>query len=407
MSSLKPFRGLRPPKEIAHVMSVPPYDVVNSEEARDYARGKAQSFFRISRPEVDLPPSIDEHAEEVYQLGLSNLKDFISRGWLEKEATPCFYIYRQVMGNHAQIGFVAAASVEEYDLGLIKKHELTRQDKEDDRTHHIETLGANDEPVFLTYREDVQIDGLISKGMQPQPAYDFVSEDNIRHTFWVVQEPLNQQLEQAFRRVPRLYIADGHHRSKAASRVLQLRKEKGLPVRGHDRFLAVIFPDVQMQILPYNRLVKDLKGLSKVAFLERLAEKFEVKPAEKKAPARLHDFGMYLDKTWYQLTAKPGSFENTPTQLLDVSILQENLLAPLLGISEPRTDKRIAFVGGIRGTVELEKQVDSGQFAVAFSLFPTQLRQVMDIADAGETMPPKSTWFEPKLRSGLVLHPFE
>lgn len=407
MSILKPFRGLRPPKALVLKVAAPPYDVVNAEEARAYAAGNAHSFFHVSRPEIDLPPGTDEHADEVYALGKTNLQAFLAQGWLAPDVGRTFYAYRQKMGAHVQVGLVAAASVNEYDRGLIKKHELTRADKEDDRTRHIAELGGNDEPVFLTYRKRPEIDALIAQATSGAPEYDFTTEDGIGHTFWVVKGPLNAQLADAFVEVPALYIADGHHRSAAAARVRRQYQEAFKGKGEHDWFLAVVFPHDQMQILDYNRVVKDLNGLSPEALLEKLGAAFTVEATAEKKPAALHQFGMYLRGTWYRLTAKPGSFDASPTGVLDVSILQRNVLAPLLGIGDPRTDKRIHFVGGIRGVAELEKLVDRGGFEVAFSMFPTTLDQLMAIADAGEIMPPKSTWFEPKLRSGLVLHTFE
>lgn len=401
MAVLKPFRGLRPPKAMAVEVAAPPYDVVNAKEARAYAEGKPKSFFHVSRPEIDFPPSVDEHDDLVYAKGRENLAAFRDRGWLVADAEPRFYAYRQRMGTHVQVGLVAAASVEEYDRGEIKKHELTRADKEDDRTRHIEELGGNDEPVFLTYRARAEIDALIREATSGAPEYDFVTDDGIGHTFWLMGAAVTAQLERAFREVPALYIADGHHRSAAASRV---HKRLGAKAPASACFLAVVFPHDQMQILDYNRVVKDLHGHSPQAFLQRLGEQFDVEPSQEQKPKALHEFGMFLDGRWYRLRAKPGTFEETPTGVLDVSILQKNVLSPLLGIGDPRTDKRIHFVGGIRGTGELAQLVSSGEYQVAFSMYPTTLEQLMAISDANEIMPPKSTWFEPKLRSGLVLH---
>jgi uncharacterized protein (DUF1015 family) len=395
MASLAPFRGLRPPAELAARVAAPPYDVVNAEEARAYAKGNELCFFHVSRPEIDLPGT-DEHADEVYARGAKNLAHFRQQGWLVEDAQPSFYVYRQKMGAHVQVGLVAAASVADYDRGLIKKHELTRADKEEDRTRHIDALAGNDEPVFVTYRADPAIDALIRKETESAPDYDFTSEDGIAHTFWRAQA--TAELVRAFARVPVLYIADGHHRSAAASRVAKTRHA--------DRFLAVVFPHDQMQILDYNRVVKDLHGMTPPEFLEKLRPSFEVQPSSEKKPAGVHQFGMYLEKKWYRLAAKRGIVESTPLGVLDVNIIQKQLLTPVLGIGDVRTDKRIHFVGGIRGMGELERLVDSGQWAVAFSMFPTTLDQLMAIADAGQIMPPKSTWFEPKLRSGLVLHMF-
>lgn len=400
MAHLQPFRGVRPPAELAPRVACLPYDVVNTEEARTYASGNEMCFFHVSRPEIDLPPSADEHAAEVYALGKRNLDQFREKGWLAQDADATFYVYRQKMGSHVQVGLVAAASVDEYDKGLIKKHELTRADKEDDRTRHIDALGGNDEPVFLTYRAAPDVDAIVAEVTRAKPEYDFASEDGIGHTLWKVKGEANARLPNAFASIPFLYIADGHHRSAAASRVRALHKDAA----GAQRFLAVVFPHNQMQILDYNRVVKDLHGQSTGAFLEHLRKLFDVELTQEQKPRSLHQFGMYLENRWYQLVAKPGTFPETPLGSLDVNILQRNVLEPLLGIGDPRTDKRIHFVGGIRGMSELERLVDSGQHRIAFAMFPTTLDQLMAIADAGEIMPPKSTWFEPKLRSGLVLH---
>jgi uncharacterized protein (DUF1015 family) len=404
MPLLKPFRGLRPPRKKVQQVAAPPYDVVNTAEARVYAGGNPDSFFHVSRPEIGLPETIDEHADAVYTLGAARLADFTARGVLVRDPGPRFYVYRQRMGAHLQTGLVASASVDEYDEGQIKKHELTRQDKEDDRTRHIDALGANDEPVFLAYRAQSSIDALISQICTEAAEYDFVTEDGIGHKFWVVPEAFAPRLTAAFEAVDALYIADGHHRSAAASRVHALRGDKP---GNHDGFLAVVFPHNQLQILDYNRLVKDLNGMDPEKFLARVAEHFALEKTSTPKPESPHHFGMFLAGQWYALTAKPGSWEQTPTGVLDVTILQRNLLAPLLAIGDPRTDKRIDFVGGIRGMKELERRVSSGSAAVAFAMFPTTVEQLMAIADAGEIMPPKSTWFEPKLRSGLVVHPFD
>jgi uncharacterized protein (DUF1015 family) len=405
MALLEPFRGVRPPASLAARLACLPYDVVNTEEARAYAKDDEACFFHVSRPEIDLPPGADEHSEAVYALGAKNLARFREKGWLVPDAEASFYLYRQRMGSHVQVGVVGAASVEAYERGQIKKHELTRPDKEDDRTRHIDALGGNDEPVFLTHRADDRIDALVGELLKSNPVYDFTAEDGIGHTFWTVRGEANRKLAEAFASVPVLYIADGHHRSAAASRACAARQKRG--AKGtHDRFLAVVFPHDQMQILDYNRVVKDLGGLTPEAFLERLRASFKVEPSGEKKPARVHQFGLYLEARWYRLEAKPGSFPDTPLGVLDVNILQERCLAPLLGIGDPRTDRRLSFVGGIRGMAELEKLVDSGAHRAAFSMFPTSLDQLMAIADAGQIMPPKSTWFEPKLRSGLVLHLF-
>ncbi|MFW6369305.1 MAG: DUF1015 domain-containing protein [Myxococcota bacterium] len=400
MSIVRPFPGLRPPRDKVSKVVAPPYDVVSSAEARAYAEGNPLSFFHISRPEIDLPGT-DEHAPEVYQRGRENMLRFKKEGVLTADPKPCFYLYRQKMGEHVQTGLVAAASVDEYQKDLIKKHELTRADKEDDRTQHIDLLSANDEPVFLTYPAKEKIDGLVDRLTSAAPTYEMTTDDGIEHTFWVVGEDEDiAAIRGEFGRIEALYVADGHHRSAAASRVRELRRERaGEGHTGEEEynfFLAVIFPHDQMHIMDYNRVVKDLRGLSKEEFLGRVGAAFDA-----------HRFCMYLDGSWYSLYAKEGSYDSSdPVASLDVAILQDNLLRPVLGIENPRTDKRIDFVGGIRGTKELEKRVDSGEWAVAFSMFPTSIEELMAIADAGKTMPPKSTWFEPKLRSGLVVHEF-
>jgi uncharacterized protein (DUF1015 family) len=404
MADVRPFVGVRPPKPLAARVAAPPYDVVSTVEARALAQGSADSFFRISRPEIELPDATDPHSGEVYALGRKNLEAFLARGALVPDARPSYYVYRQKMGAHVQAGFVAGASTEAYDRGEIKKHELTRQDKEDDRVHHIEALSAHDEPVFLCYRHNAELAALQAAVMQGVPEYDFVSDDGIGHTFWVAPPERTEQIRAAFSTIDALYVADGHHRSAAASRIA--RSRGGSPEAEHRFFLAVIFPAQQLQILDYNRLVKDLHGQTLAQFLLRVGASFDVRPGGGK-PTAPHQFGMFLGGAWHTLTAKAGTFDaSSPLGALDVSILQQNLLGPILGIQDPRTDARIAFSGGIRGMAELEKRVASGEFAVAFSMFPTRLDELMAIADAGQIMPPKSTWFEPKLRSGLVLHRF-
>lgn len=406
MSDVRPFRALRPRPELAAQVAAPPYDVVSSEEARKLAEGKPYSFLHINKPEIDLPPDVDLYDERVYAQGASNLRKFMAEGVFFREQEPHFYVYQQKMGNHVQAGVVAAVSVAEYDAGLIKRHELTRRDKEDDRTRHVDELNANDEPVFLTYRQLAAIDTLVGEVRAGAPLYDFVAEDGIGHTVWVVPSELAANLQQAFQQVPALYVADGHHRTAAAARVGRERKAKNPQHRGdepYNYFMAVLFPHNQLQILDYNRVVKDLGGLSPEAFLSKVAEKFKVEKASSGRPEKRHQFGMYFQGQWYRLEAIPGSFrEDDPIGSLDVSILQENLLAPVLGITDPRTDKRIDFIGGIRGLSALEQRVAEG-WAVAFALYPTSLEQVMAVADAGLIMPPKSTWFEPKLRSGLLV----
>lgn len=405
MSLFRPFKGLRPPRDRVKHIAAPPYDVVSRAEAKRLAEGNPDSFLHISRPEIDLPDDVSEHDEKAYQQGLLNLKAFKERGLFQQDSDATYYIYQQRMGGHSQLGVVGCASVDGYDRGIIKKHELTRADKEDDRTRHIEVLGANDEPVFLTYRAEEHLDELVQNVIKYEPEYDFITEDGVQHTFWIVRGEANEKLRKAFDDIPFFYIADGHHRSAAASRVQKaMRKKKNFGE--HDWFLAVAFPHNQMQILPYNRVVKDLNGLTEEAFIQRILVAFNVENATTKSPAMLHEFGMYLSGKWYRLEARETTIGTGVTGVLDVALLQRNLLGPILGIGDPRTDKRIAFVGGIRGTEELERLVNSGEYKVAFALYPTSLEQLMAVSDAGQVMPPKSTWFEPKLRSGLVIHAF-
>ncbi len=412
MATVRPFRGLRPKKEIAARMAAPPYDVLSTEEAREMAQDNPYSFLHVNKPEIDLPEGTDPYDERVYEKGAENLRRFISQGLLIQDDRPCFYVYKQVMGDHEQIGLVACASVEEYEKDIIKKHELTRPDKEDDRVKHIWHQKAQVGPVFLTYRAEATIDQLIQQVIAAPPEYDFTDEKGVRHTLWVADDPdWIARVQAAFHKIPCLYVADGHHRSAAAMRVKQRRQAENPHHTGEEEynfFLTVIFPHNQMQILDYNRVVRDLNGLDEAAFVEKVREKFslaEMPSGERYKPEKPHTFGMYLSGRWYRLETLPGVFDEAdPVQRLDVSILQENLLAPILGITDPRKDKRIDFVGGIRGLEELERRVNSGEWAVAFALYPTSIEDLMAIADAGKIMPPKSTWFEPKLRSGLVVH---
>jgi uncharacterized protein (DUF1015 family) len=404
MALLKPFEGLRPPRELVRRLVAPPYDVP-TEEVRHHAKGNEVSILRVSRPEIDLL-GVDAHADQVHERGRSNLQMFQARGWLRREPRPCYYLYRQRMGTHVQVGLVGCASVDEYDAGMIKKHELTRPDREENRTRHLEALAAHEEPVFLTYRADHRIDALVAEHTRGVPEYDFTTEDGIEHTFWVVPEEANARIAEAFHDIPHFYIADGHHRSAAASRALANQRARGEEDGEHGLVLVVAFPHDQLRILDYHRVVKDLNGRSPEQLLTALQRAFVVEPSARKKPSRPHDFGMYLDTRWYTLTARPGSFEQTPTGALDASILQENLLGPLLAMGDPRTDPRLQFVGGGRGMAELERRVDSGEHQVAFSMLPPRLEELMAIADAGKTMPPKSTCFEPKLLGGLVVHAF-
>lgn len=406
MSLLAPFRALAPGVSLAERLAVPPYDVVSSAEARRIAEGNAQSFFRISRPEVDLPPAVDEHAPTVYARGADNFRLFRREGWLVEDTRPGFRLYRQKMGEHVQTGVVACASVEGYRRGLIKRHELTRADKEDDRTKHIDALAANDEPVFLTYRARESVDVLVEALTSAAPDIDFSSGDGVRHTVWRCAGSDAVRLASEVGRLKTLYIADGHHRSAAAARVQALRRARGEASGESDWFLAVVFPHDQLQILPYHRVLRDLHSQSSETFLASVSERFVVQPAERPEPEGRHAFGMYLDGRWWRLRARPGTWPETLTGSLDVSILQDNLLGPVLGIEDARRDERIGFVGGIHGTAALAARVDQGVDRVAFALWPTSLDELMAISDAGEIMPPKSTWFEPKLRSGLFVHAF-
>ncbi len=411
MALVKPFRGLRPNPELVDAVAAPPYDVLNSAEARELATGNPHSFLHVNKPEIDLDPDVNVYDEKVYQKGADNLRKMIADGTVRQDDSECFYVYKQIMGAHSQVGLVANASVAEYENDKIKKHEFTRPEKEDDRVKHIDYQNAQVGPVFLTYRASEAIDALTNQVMGNAPVYDLES-DGVRHTLWVVDDAaVIAELENEFAKIDALYVADGHHRSAAAMRIKQMREKANAGHTGeepYNYFLTVIFPDNQMQILDYNRVVKDLNGHSKEAFLAAVSEKFEISPAadlNAAKPAQTHQFGMYLDGSWHQLTAKPAGYDdNDPVKRLDVSILQENLLSPLLGIENPRKDKRIDFVGGIRGLGELEKRVNSGEWAVAFAMYPTSITELIDIADAGEVMPPKSTWFEPKLKTGLVVH---
>lgn len=406
MAQILPFRALRPQPQLVAEVAAPPYDVISSAEARLLAKGKPYSFLHINKPEIDLPEDIEPYDHRVYAQGTKNLRRFLAEKVFIREVEPSFYVYQQRMGDHVQAGVVCTVSVEEYDAGLIKRHELTRADKEEDRTQHIDKLNANDEPVFLAYRQQGKIDELVARTQAGQPLYEFTTEDSVGHTLWLVPSQLRDQLQAAFQQVPALYVADGHHRTAAAARLGRERKAKNPNHRGdepYNFFLAVLFPHNQLKILDYNRVVKDLNGQSEEAFLAKLGERFHVMPGRRDRPQKPHQFAMFLGGTWYLLAAREGSFPGEdPIGSLDVSILQNNLLAPILGITDPRRDSRIDFVGGIRGLEALEERVASG-WAVAFALYPTSLEQVMAVADAGLIMPPKSTWFEPKLRSGLFL----
>jgi len=410
MASIKPFCGLRPVTELAAQVASLPYDVMDSAEARQITVNNPNSFLRVTKAEVDLDPSIDIHSEVVYAKAAENLQDFIAKGILVQDEKPCFYVYKQQMGTHNQVGLAAVASVEEYQKNIIKKHELTRPDKEQDRIKNIMATEAQTGPIFLTYKADNTINALMAQCMGKEPVYDFTTEDEIRHTLYIVDEVAKiKAIEQAFERIDTLYVADGHHRLAAASHIYDTKKKNPGHTgnEAYTRFLTVLVPHTMTKILDYNRVVQDLNGLSEADFLTKVQEKFTIEPCTRLSckSEYPHYFGMYLNKAWYKIVAKPGSYDETsPIGKLDVTILQENLLKPVLGIINIRTDKRINFVGGIRGIKELERLVDSGAYAVAFSMFATSIKELMAIADLGEIMPPKSTWFEPKLRDGMVVH---
>ena len=405
MATIQPFPALRPDPKLAAKICELPYDVMSSEEARKTAAGNPLSFLHVSKPEIDLPVGTDPYGPEVYAKGRDNFEKLIADGALKQDVQPCFYLYRQIMGNHAQTGLVAAASCPDYLAGSIKKHELTRPDKEDDRVRHIEALNAQTGPVFLTYRADADIDKFVAKKTAAQPDADFVSKDGVRHTSWVLNHAGDIQFIRArFAQIPSLYIADGHHRCAAAARVFQSRKGAGQS----GRFLAVIFPHNQLQILPYNRALKDLGHWSPDQLPEVLSAVFAIDPQGAAKPARKHQVGFYFQRQWRTLVFRQKILERVaagkPVDLLDVSLLQTQVLAPLFGISDPRTSQRVTFVGGIRGPAELEKLVNGGKYVCAFSMFPTEIEDLMTIADAGGIMPPKSTWFEPKLRDAMFCH---
>lgn len=411
MSQIKPFKAFRPKPEVVGKLASVPYDVINTAEARKLAEGNPVSFLHVCRPEIEFPEGVDEHSDSVYAKGAENLQKFVKDGILFEEATPCLYVYQQKMGDHVQAGLVCLCSVKEYENNLIKKHEFTRKDKEDDRTRHVTEQAANAEPVFLTYRAVPYIDGIVDKIRAMKPIYDIVTSDGIGHTVWRLEdESAIYALAHLFDGVNALYIADGHHRTASAVRYGQARRAQTADPTGEEPFeyfMAVVFPHNQLKIMDYNRLVQDLNGLTEAQFLAKVGEKFEVAPSGERSPKALGSFGMYLGGKWYALKAKPGSYPaQDPVKCLDASILQENLLNPILGIQDPRTDKRIDFVGGIRGMDELERRVKGGM-AVAFALYPTSLVQLMAVSDAGQIMPPKSTWFEPKLRSGLLVRIYE
>ena len=413
MAIIKPFKGLRPPKEIIEEVACLPYDVMNSEEAFEMAQGKEASLLRITRAEIEFENGIDSHSEEVYLHAKSNFENFQHKKFLIQDTEASYYIYAQTMNGKTQYGIVGAASCQDYIDGVIKKHELTRPDKEEDRKVLSRILEANIEPVFFTYRAVPEIDAIVSEIVTNNPAeYDFTAEDGFGHHFWVIKDGnTTKELEQLFKdKVPFTYVADGHHRTAAAAGMSEEFRKKNPNHTGNEPynyFMAVHFPDTQLQIIDYNRVVKDLNGLTTDEFLAKIDENFYIKQISKTIvkPEKLHDFSMYLDGKWYGLTAKNSTFnDDNPIDSLDVSVLSKYVLEPILNIRDLRTDTRIEFVGGIRGLGELSKRVDSGEMAVAFALFPVSMSQLMNIADTNNIMPPKVTWFEPKLRSGLVIN---
>ena len=410
MANIRPFKGLRALPELVKQISALPYDVMDTEEARVILEENPLSFLSVTKSAATFPVGIDEHDPKVYARAKENLDKYIELGQMKQDSKPCYYIYRQQMGAYIQIGLVAAASVQEYRDNAIKKHELTRTDKEQDRVNHIMATKAQTGCVFLAYKSRGEVDALLIKYMSNhKPVYDFLADDGIKHTLYVVDEPLKiAEITKLFGQVPCLYIADGHHRSAAALRVADvLAKRPGQSGQEeYNSFLAVIFPDNMLHILDYNRMVKDLNGLTSSELMEKIAEKFIINETiQDPKPKKIHTFGMYLEGRWFTLEAKKGTFmADNPIAALDVSILQENLLQPILGINDPRTDNRIAFVGGIRGLQELEKKVNNGEYMVAFAMYPTSMEELMTVADQGLIMPPKSTWFEPKLRDAMVVH---
>ena len=412
MAIIKPFKGVRPPKELVEQVASRPYDVLNSEEARKEAKGNEKSLYHIIRPEIDFPVGKDEHDADVYEKAAENFRMFQEKGWLVQDTKENYYVYAQTMNGKTQYGLVVGAYVEDYMNGVIKKHELTRRDKEEDRMKHVRVNDANIEPVFFAYPENKELDAIVKKYAARPAEYDFVAEfDGFGHHFWVIDEEADiKRITELFAAMPALYIADGHHRSAAAA-LVGAEKAKNNPNHCGDEeynyFMAVCFPADQLTIIDYNRVVKDLNGLSDEEFLQKLSQHFEVecKGTEEYRPSKLHNFSLYLGGKWYSLTAKAGTYDdNDPIGVLDVTISSNLILDEILGIKDLRSDKRIDFVGGIRGLGELKKRVDSGEMRVALALYPVSMKQLMDIADSGNIMPPKTTWFEPKLRSGLIIH---
>ena len=416
MAIIKPFKGLRPPKEIVKDLASRPYDVLNSEEARKEAAGNPYSLLHVTKAEIDLPVGTDEHSQEVYDQVVKNFQRFKDNKWLVQDQEENFYIYAQTMDGRTQYGIVGCAHIDDYLNNNIKKHELTRKDKEEDRMIHVRITNANVEPVFFTYPANNRIDAIVNKITSSQePEYDFIADEGFGHTFWVINDKkINDEIVEIFRtEIPYLYVADGHHRTAAAALVGSEKRNNNPNHNGKEEynyFMAVIFPDNQLKIIDYNRVVQDLNGHTDEEFIELLKKHFDLKLIGKEIykPAQLHEFSMYLDGNWYQLIAKPGTYDdNDPIGVLDVTILSNLVLDKILGIKDLRTDNRIDFVGGIRGLGELKRRVDSGEMKVAFALYPVSMKQLIDIADTNNIMPPKTTWFEPKLRSGLVVHELE
>ncbi len=412
MAIIKPFRGIRPPQDLVEQVVSRPYDVLNSAEARAEAGDNEKSLYHIIKPEIDFPEGTDEHDPRVYSKAAQNFERFQQEGWLVQDKKDCYYIYAQTMNGKTQYGLVVGAYVPDYMNGVIKKHELTRRDKEEDRMKHVRVNNANVEPVFFAYPDDALLDEIVQKYTAEKPVYDFVApDDGFGHKFWVIDDDKDiERITEEFKGMPALYIADGHHRSAAAALVGAEKANQNPAHRGDEEynyFMAVCFPASQLTIIDYNRVVKDLNGLSEEEFLAALQKNFEVQKmgAEIYKPAGLHNFSLYLGGNWYSLTARPGTYnDNDPIGVLDVTISSNLILDEILGIKDLRSDKRIDFVGGIRGLGELKRRVDSGEMKVALALYPVSMKQLMDIADTGNIMPPKTTWFEPKLRSGLVIH---
>lgn len=410
MAIVKPFKGVRPPKQMVTEVASRPYDVLNSDEARNEADGNPKSLYHIIRPEIDFEIGTDEHDPRVYGKAAENFGNFQQQGWLVQDEKDHYYIYAQTMDGRTQYGIVIAAYVDDYMTGKIKKHELTRKEKEEDRMKHVRVNDANIEPVFFAFPDNDELEKIIADVTAGQPEYDFIAPDGFGHKFWVVDETLNDKITKEFAKIPALYIADGHHRTAAAALVGNEKAQSNPDHKGDEEynyFLAVAFPASHLKIIDYNRLVKDLNGLSPAEFLEKLSHNFIVHDmgTEIYHPERLHNFSLYLEGRWYSLTAREGTYNDSdPIGVLDVTISSDLILRDILGITDLRTDKRIDFVGGIRGLEELKRRVDSGEMAMALALYPVTMKQLMDIADSGNIMPPKTTWFEPKLRSGLVIH---